>query len=375
MKVVADSAIPFLKGVLEPFAKVRYLAGTAISPEDVRDADALLVRTRTQVDRLLLKNSRVKFVATATIGTDHLDKKFLDSSGIAWMNAPGCNAASVAQYVASALSKLSEQFAEPLCGKTLGIVGVGHVGKEVLRVARALGLNVLLCDPPRAKVEGPDGFVPLDEILQKADIVTLHVPLEHGGEFPTFHLADETFFEKIRSSAWFLNASRGEVVKTAALKNALAKKQVRAAVIDVWENEPNIDPELLQKVNFGTPHIAGYSRDGKANATTQIVQGLARFFAIESLLNFKAEPSETPPTLRYDESRWDNEACVRELILKTYDIERDSENLRQNLAAFETLRNSYPVRREPIAYTVRLSYPRFELRHTLKDLGFTIVGD
>lgn len=375
MKVVADSAIPFLKGVLEPFADVRYVAGTLISAADVRDADALLVRTRTHVDRQLLENSPVKFVATATIGTDHLDKKFLDAQKIFWMNAPGCNAASVAQYVASALMKLSLKFKEPLRGKTLGIVGVGHVGREVLRVAKALGLNVLPSDPPRARDESSDEFVSLETVLQKSDIVTLHVPLERSGEFPTFHLADETFFKKIRSSAWFLNASRGEVVKTAALKNALAKKQIRAAVLDVWENEPNIDAELLRMVDFGTPHIAGYSRDGKANATTQIVRGLARFFSIEQLLEFKAEPSESLPPILYDESGHDNDDCVRDLILKTYDIDRDSTNLKRNISDFESLRNHYPARREPCAYSICMRYNRFELRHMLEALDFTVVED
>lgn len=375
MKVVADSAIPFLKGVLEPFADVRYVAGTLISAADVRDADALLVRTRTHVDRQLLENSPVKFVATATIGTDHLDKKILDAQKIFWMNAPGCNATSVAQYVTSALMKLSLKFKEPLRGKTLGIVGVGHVGREVLRVAKALGLNVLPCDPPRARDESSDEFVSLETVLQKSDIVTLHVPLERSGEFPTFHLADETFFEKIRSSAWFLNASRGEVVKTAALKNALAKKQIRAAVLDVWENEPNIDAELLRMVDFGTPHIAGYSRDGKANATTQIVRGLARFFSIEQLLEFKAEPSENLPPILYDESGHDNDDCVRDLILKTYDIDRDSTSLKRNISDFESLRNHYPVRREPCAYSICMRYNRFELRHMLEALDFTVVED
>lgn len=375
MKVVADSAIPFLKGVLEPFADVRYVAGTLISAADVRDADALLVRTRTHADRQLLENSPVKFVATATIGTDHLDKKILDAQKIFWMNAPGCNATSVAQYVTSALMKLSLKFKEPLRGKTLGIVGVGHVGREVLRVAKALGLNVLPCDPPRARDESSDEFVSLETVLQKSDIVTLHVPLERSGEFPTFHLADETFFEKIRSSAWFLNASRGEVVKTAALKNALAKKQIRAAVLDVWENEPNIDAELLRMVDFGTPHIAGYSRDGKANATTQIVRGLARFFSIEQLLEFKAEPSENLPPILYDESGHDNDDCVRDLILKTYDIDRDSTSLKRNISDFESLRNHYPVRREPCAYSICMRYNRFELRHMLEALDFTVVED
>lgn len=374
MLVVADSAIPFLQGVLEPFADVRYKPGAEIRSADVRDADALLVRTRTHVDSSLLEGSRVKFVATATIGTDHLDKAYLDSKRIFWTNAPGCNAASVAQYVASALLSLSQKFAEPLSEKTLGIIGVGHVGREVLRVAKALNMDVLLCDPPRAEREGAENFVSENELLSNSDIVTLHVPFERAGKYPTYHLADETFFEKMRPDAWLLNASRGEVADGNALKSALKENRLKAAVLDVWENEPRIDPELLRLVDFGTPHIAGYSRDGKANATTQIVQAFARFFDAESLKNFRVELPSDLPVLEACEIR-DGEALARKFVLETYDISRDSESLKQNLSGFENLRNGYPVRREPVAYKVRLGKGQFAFRHMLESLGFTILSD
>ncbi len=374
MLVVADSAIPFLQGVLEPFADVRYKPGAEIRPADVRDADALFVRTRTRVDSSLLEGSRVKFVATATIGTDHLDKAYLDSKKVFWKNAPGCNAASVAQYIASALLKLSQKFAEPLSEKTLGIIGAGHVGREVLRVAKALGMNVLLCDPPRAEKEGSENFVTEDELLLNSDIVTLHVPLERTGKYPTYHLADETFFKKIRPGAWFLNASRGEVADGNALKSALKENRLKAAVLDTWENEPHIDPELLRLVDFGTPHIAGYSRDGKANATTQIVQAFARFFGLESLQDFRAVLSSDLPVLEACEI-CDGEALARKLVLATYDISRDSESLKQNLSGFESLRNGYPIRREPVAFKVRLGKGQFAFRHMLEGLGFTILPD
>lgn len=374
MLVVADSAIPFLQGVLEPFADVRYKPGAEIRSADVRDADALLVRTRTCVDSSLLEGSRVKFVATATIGTDHLNKAYLDSGKIFWTNAPGCNAASVAQYVASALLSLSRKFVEPLSEKTLGIIGVGHVGREVLRVAKALNMDVLLCDPPRAEKEGSDNFVSEEELLSNSDIVTLHVPLERTGKYPTYHLADETFFEKMRPDAWFLNASRGEVADGNALKAALKDKRLNAAVLDTWENEPHIDPELLRLVDFGTPHIAGYSRDGKANATTQIVHAFARFFAVGPLQDFRAALSSDLPVLDAREI-YGAEALARKLVLGTYDISRDSESLKQNIADFEKLRNSYPVRREPVAFRVHLGKGQFAFRHMLEGLGFTILSD
>ena len=373
MLVIADSAIPYLKGVLEPYAEVRYLAGAKISAADVRDADALLVRTRTRVGKNLVEGSRVRFVATATIGTDHLDIPYLEKKGIAVRNAPGCNAASVAQYVASALLRLSFKYASPLRGKTLGIIGAGHVGKEVLRVANALGMKTLLCDPPRRDSEGPEGFVGEDELLARSDVVTLHVPLERLGKYPTFHMADEAFFAKIRPGAWFFNASRGEVVDGSALKFALQTKHLQAAVLDVWENEPDIDRELLGLVDFGTPHIAGYSRDGKANATTQIVRGLANFFDIESLKSFRVElPAKIP--LGASETA-DFEILARELLLKTYDVERDSRLLKENPAGFEKFRNEYPERREPLAYSVRLSSRQLAFRHSLENLGFTILSE
>ncbi len=373
MRVVADGAIPYLKGVLEPYAEVRYKPGAEILPEDARNADALLVRTRTRVDSRLLEGSRVKFVATATIGTDHLDKAYLDSRKIFCASAPGCNAASVAQYVASALLKLSQKFAEPLSEKTLGIVGVGHVGREVLRVAKALNMKVLLCDPPRAEREGAAGFASLEEVLARSDIVTLHVPFERAGRFPTRHLADDAFFEKMRPGAWFLNASRGMVACGNALKRALKDRRVKAAVLDVWENEPHIDPELLRLVDFGTPHIAGYSRDGKANATTQVVQAFARFFDVEALGNFRVA---LPSNLFLDRSpSRDFEEISRELMLRTYDIESDSRKLKENPSDFEKFRNEYPERREPVAYRVPLSSSQVAFRHSIENLGFTIFPE
>ncbi len=373
MLVVADAAIPYLKGVLEPYAEVRYKPGAEIRPDDVRNADALLVRTRTRVDSSLLEGSRVKFVATATIGTDHVDKAYLDSREVFFASAPGCNAASVAQYVASALLKLSRNFAEPLSEKTLGIVGVGHVGREVLRVANALGMKVLLCDPPRAEREGAEGFVSEEELLSNADIVTLHVPLERVGKYPTYHLADESFLAKMRPGAWFLNASRGEVASGNALKATLKEKRLKAAVLDVWENESRIDTELLRLVDFGTPHIAGYSRDGKANATTQVVQALARFFDLEPLADFRVElPSNFSVSL--SPSR-DFEEISREIILETYDIESDSRKLKENPSDFEKFRSEYPERREPVAYRVRLLPSQFAFRHSIENLGFTIFPE
>ena len=323
MKIVCDDKIPFLRGVFEPYAEVVYLPGAAITAADVRDADALITRTRTRCDRALLEGSSVRVIASATIGYDHIDTAWCESHGIAWANAPGCNSGSVAQYIGSALVVLSKRFDLDLGSMTLGIVGVGHVGTKVARVAQALGMRVLLNDPPRAAAEGPEGFVSLDEIISKSDIITLHVPLTAE----TRHLFDASTLASMRPDQILINTSRGEVVCGEALKNALKSHQIKAAVLDVWENEPDIDPELAALVEIATPHIAGYSLDGKAAGTTAAVRVVANALGISELKDWSVNLPAPAGT--------DN-----------YDVRQDGARLKADISAFEHLRNSYPVRRE-----------------------------
>ena len=323
MKIVCDDKIPFLKGVFEPYAEVVYLPGAAICAADVRDADALVVRTRTRCGRALLEGSTVRVIASATIGYDHIDTAYCESHGIAWSNAPGCNSGSVAQYIGSALAALSERFGLDLGGMTLGIVGVGHVGTKVARVAEKLGMRVLLNDPPRAVAEGPDGFVSLYEIIAGSDIITLHVPLTAE----TYHLFDASRIASLRPNQILINTSRGEVVDGTALRQALRTGRLKAAVLDVWENEPDIDSELAELAEIATPHIAGYSLDGKAAGTTAAVRVVANVLGISALSDWSVR---LPVATGND----------------NYDVRRDSARLKADIKSFEQLRSEYPARRE-----------------------------
>lgn len=366
LKIVADDRIPFLRGVLEPYAEVVYLPGDKTGPAEVKEADALITRTRTHCNESLLAGSRVRFIATATIGYDHLDTAYLDSAGIAWTSAPGCNASSVAQYVAGALTLDN---ADPR-GKTLGVVGVGNVGSKVAKLGEALGMRVLRNDPPRARREGREAFTELPELLAEADFVSIHTPLTRDGEDPTFHLCDADFLARMKPGAWLCNAGRGEVADTCALKTALQKGMLGGAVLDVWEHEPAIDRELLALVRIGTPHIAGYSTDGKANGTSMSVQALAKFFGIPELINWRPEEIPAPPegqTIELDPALSDAEQLAAALR-HTYDIRIDDRNLREDPAGFERQRGHYRFRREAPAFTVKGGSP--EVRAALTRLGF-----
>ncbi len=328
MKIVVDDKIPYIREKLAVIAsEVVSLPGARISADDVRDADALIVRTRTRCDEQLLKGSRVQFVATATIGYDHVDVDYLNKTGICWTNCPGCNAGSVAQYVECALLLLQQNLC--LSQSTIGIVGCGHVGSKVKAVAERLGMHVLVCDPPL----GDDSFVSLDVIEKEADVITFHVPLTKEGPHATYHLADQAFFNRLSRVPYIINTSRGEVVDGKALLAALQDGRVRDAVIDVWENEPFLDTQLLQRVFIGTPHIAGYSADGKVNADNMVIAALCQHFNIQhpSLI---VAPS-LPAGFQYTGNP-----------LELYNPLEDSRKLKENPQLFENLRNNYPLRRE-----------------------------
>ena len=316
--LVADRDIPFLEGVPDSWFEVRALPGKAIGPADVRDAVALLVRTRTRCNAELLDGSAVRFVATATIGTDHIDRDYCDYHGITVASAPGCNAAAVAQYVRVALHTLGLD--RP--GATLGVIGVGHVGKLVAEAGRQAGMHVLLNDPPREAAEGPAGFTPLPELLATSDVVTLHIPLWPGNR----DFADAAFFAIMKPGASFINASRGEVVDEAAL--LAARPNLDKLVLDVWKNEPDINLDLLAAADIATPHIAGYSIQGKMNGTIAVVRALGETFGIAPLKTF----SVTGVPLPQD----------------PYDILADDAKLRSHPELFEQLRSVYAYRNDQL---------------------------
>lgn len=371
MKFIVDDKIPYIQGVLEPFGEVQYLPGASITASVVKDATALVVRTRTHCDAALLEGSSVSCIATATIGYDHIDTGYCEAAGIQWMNAPGCNAASVEQYVAAALLVLSQRNAFSLRGKTIGVVGVGHVGSRVALMAERLGMRVLLNDPVRARNEGSDVFCPLETILQEADIISLHVPLTQSGEDATYHLVDEAFLQRAVRHPVLINSCRGEVMETASVIQARIQGTLSGLVIDCWENEPHIDKRLLEVADIGTPHIAGYSRDGKANATTMAVRALSRALHL-GINQWQVSQVENPekPILRLDATNLSDEAVIARVVLDTYDIARDDQTLRLQPESFEQLRGEYPVRREYPAYTLELVGASDETRRQLQQLGF-----
>jgi erythronate-4-phosphate dehydrogenase len=374
IRIVADDKIPFLKGILEPFARVTYMPGKKIVNEILKDADALLIRSRTKCTESLLKGSGVRFIGTATIGFDHIDIQFCRKHKIKWTNAPGCNSSSVQQYIAAALLKAASEFGFSLKEKTIGIVGVGNVGTKVEKFARIIGMNVLLNDPPRARKEGSRNFVKLNTLLRESDIVTLHVPLNIVGDDKTYHFFDEKALKKMKKGAWLFNASRGEVVETSALKSMLMSGRMGGAVIDVWENEPDLDLELMGKVFIATPHIAGYSTDGKANGTSMIVNVLSRYFDLPLKGWFPENiPPPDSPVINLDGEGKSDEDIIREAVSLTYDIETDNSNLRGSPYDFENQRGDYPLRREFHAYTVKLKGGSKKVIKMLKDLGFSVV--
>ena len=375
MKIVCDDKIPFLRGVLEPFAEVVYLPGKQTTAEVVRDADAIITRTRTKCDAELLSGSSVKVIATATIGFDHIDTGWCERNGIIWRNAPGCNSWSVKQYISSVLVSLARRYGLDLTKMTLGVVGVGNVGSKVAEAASLLGMKVLLNDPPRARREGPQGFVSLDELMAQSDIVTLHVPLTKEGEDATWHLFDAARIARLRPDQFLFNSSRGPVVDNAALRDALKAKTLRGAVLDVWENEPDIDRELMGLVEYSTPHIAGYSADGKANGTTMSVRTVASVLGLP-LTDWTASgvPAPAQPLAFCIDAAGKSDAEVlAEAILHTYDVQRDSDALRAAPDQFEKLRGDYPVRREPTAFSLSLRGGTAAQAETLSRLGFQIT--
>jgi erythronate-4-phosphate dehydrogenase len=374
MKIVADIDIPFLKGVLEPYAEVVYLPGKQIIGDVVKDAEAILIRTRTKCTENLLKGTSISFIGTATIGFDHIDTQYCEKNNIHWINAPGCNSSSVQQYIATVLLKMASEFRFNLKDKTIGIIGVGNVGSKVEKLAKILGMKILLNDPPRERKEGDKSFVTLGEILKESDIVTVHVPLNVVGQDKTYHLFNERNLKKMKKGAWFINSSRGEVTDTAALKKTLESGKLSGAVIDVWENEPDIDLDLMSKVFISTPHIAGYSTDGKANGTAMVVSSLCKHFDLPLKTWYPEDvPQPTDQEIIIDCKGKSDEDIIRRAVFHTYDITQDDINLRFSPSDFEKQRSDYPLRREFPSYKITLTGGTNRVQKMLEALGFKVM--
>lgn len=375
IRIVADEDIPFLKGVLEPYSDIEYYPGNKITGREIANADALIIRTRTKCNRDLLQGSGVKFIASATIGFDHIDTNYCREHNIEWTNAPGCNSSSVQQYVGAALIALSEKYGVSPGSRTIGVVGVGHVGTKVVKLAEHLGMTVLMNDPPRMRKEGLCGFVSLDGIVRDCDIISFHVPLNMTGEDRTYHMIDDQLLGRLNPGTFIINTSRGEVADTGALKRGAKAGKVKGLVIDVWENEPGIDIDLLNSVDIATPHIAGYSADGKASGTAMSVRSLSKFFGI-GLDDWKPSgipvPENTLITLA-DKSVSAQENLAR-AIISTYDIMEDDRRLRTSAGTFEEQRANYPLRREFGSYSVRLANNDSDTIRILRRMGFKTIN-
>lgn len=376
MRLLADENIPLLDPFFASFGQIRRQAGRAIDRAAVMDADALLVRSVTRVDRALLEGSAVKFVGTCTIGTDHLDLDWFAEAGIAWSSAPGCNARGVVDYVLGALFALAERRGAQLAQRTYGVVGAGQVGGRLVEVLRGLGWQVLVCDPPRQAREGGD-FVGLEEILQRCDVISLHTPLTREGGDATWHLLDAARLAELKPGCWLINASRGAVIDNAALKAHLLSGADLEVVLDVWEGEPQADPDLAALCLLATPHIAGYSLDGKLRGTEQIYrafcawQGLAPTVDLDALL-----PPAWLAELSLHEQA-DPAWALAAVCRAVYDPRSDDAAFRRSLvgdgaarrAGFDALRKHYPPRRELPGLTVRVPAGAQDLRRPLAALG------
>jgi len=382
LKIVADENIPFVEDGFGRLGEVRLLPGRAITPEAVRDAELLIVRSVTKVNAKLLDGSSVRFVGTCTIGTDHMDLDYLTRRGITFVSAPGSNATSVAEYIVAVMLQVAERLRFRLADKTIGVIGVGNVGSRVVRRAESLGMRVLLNDPPLARQTGTGKYRPLDEVLGEADMVTLHVPLAEEGPDATRHMVNDGFLAKMKPGAILLNSSRGAVHDTRAVLAARKSGRLAALFLDVWENEPDIDIELLAVTDVASPHICGYSADGKVAGVVMIRRAASKFLGVTS----DWDPSDKLPPPRVPEvtltdSSGHAEDVVRRLVLSTYDFAHDDRRMRELLTLpagkrakhFDGLRRDYPCRREFRNTKVTLEGACRELSSTLTGLGFSVV--
>ncbi|TVT80991.1 4-phosphoerythronate dehydrogenase PdxB [Pseudomonas sp. H3(2019)] len=380
MLIVADENIPLLDAFFEGFGEIRRVPGRSIDRTTVEQADVLLVRSVTNVDRDLLEGSNVRFVGTCTIGTDHLDLEYFQQAGITWSSAPGCNARGVVDYVLGSLLTLAEIEGVELAERTYGVVGAGEVGGRLVKVLQGLGWKVLVCDPPRQAAEGGE-FVSLEQIIGQCDVISLHIPLSNNAEHSTWHLFDENRLNQLKPGAWLINASRGPVVDNTALREVLLAREDLQAVLDVWEGEPSVDIGLAELCVIATPHIAGYSLDGKQRGTAQIYQAFCQFLgqpaqvALDTLL-----PAPWLAQVHLNAS-CDPAWALAMVCRGVYDPRRDDADFRRSLVvsgaeqrtAFDLLRKHYPERREIDGLKVRIEGESPALRQMVAALGAMAV--
>jgi erythronate-4-phosphate dehydrogenase len=383
MKIVCAASVLHAREAFGRLGDVQILPDRDIRREHLRDADALIVRSKTPVDSGLLEGTPVGFVGTATAGADHFDIPYLNNAGIAWSASPGCNANAVAEYVVTALALLARKCAALLPGRTLGIVGVGQVGSRVAEKAALLGLRVLRNDPPLALQTGSRDYLPLDAVLAAADILTLHTPLESTGPFPTRHLADCRLFGKLKPGAWFLNTSRGEVADSDSLQLALGHHLLAACALDVWENEPDLPESLRRAVDFLTPHIAGYSLEGLLNGTLHCHRELCHFLEVEP--SWAPDPRQlpAPPFVEIDAAHRADEEVLAELLAAACPIPEDDRAWRAEMTTadsaelrrrFDRTRKNHRARREFAALRVHLSHASPALLEIVAALGFQVCA-
>ncbi|UST78150.1 4-phosphoerythronate dehydrogenase PdxB [Pseudomonas siliginis] len=380
MLIVADENIPLLDAFFAGFGDIRRVPGRSIDRATVEQADVLLVRSVTNVNRALLEGSKVRFVGTCTIGTDHLDLDYFNEAGICWSSAPGCNARGVVDYVLGSLMTLAEIEGADLTQRTYGVVGAGEVGGRLIKVLKGLGWNVKVCDPPRQAAEGGD-YVSLEQIIEQCDVISLHTPLTRSGDSATWHLFDQQRLQQLKQGAWLINAARGPVVDNAALREVLLEREDLQAVLDVWEKEPEVDPALAELCVLATPHIAGYSLDGKQRGTAQIYQAYCAFIgqpAAIALSDLLPATWLSEVSLHGDcDPAW----ALAMLCRGVYDPRRDDADFRRSLvgnvaeqrAAFDALRKQYPVRREIEGLKVRIEGDAPVLRQIVEALGAVAV--
>jgi erythronate-4-phosphate dehydrogenase len=381
MKIVADKNIPYVQACFSHLGEVELMAGREMTASRVGPAEILLVRSVTKVNEALLANSRIQFVATATIGVEHVDQAYLADRGIGFSSAPGSNANSVAEYVAASLLTIAEKYELALAGKSIGIVGVGNVGSRVAAKCAALGLEVVLNDPPLARQTGDSKYRPLSEIMA-CDFVTMHTPLTYEGQDKSFHLAGETLLSALKPGAVFMNSSRGGVHDTVALKECLATGRLMAVGLDVWEGEPRVDTDLLQRADIVTPHIAGYSFDGKVAGLIMIYQAACQHLGItprHTASDFLPVPEV--PDIRLSDFTGTEQQVLHQVVQQVYTIGRDDQSLREMIQVlkaeqgdfFDALRKNYPRRREFQNTRVLVDDPECQLAVTLAGIGFAIV--
>ncbi|MEE8055197.1 MAG: 4-phosphoerythronate dehydrogenase [Gammaproteobacteria bacterium] len=379
MKIVADDQILFAREAFSTIGDVLLVAGHEISPAQVANADVLLVRSVTTVDSELLAESSVQFVGSAASGVEHIDISHLEDRGIGFASAVGGNANAVAEYVLSAIFALLEKQTTTLSGQTAAIIGCGRIGRRVLDKLNTMGVDCVINDPPLKTKTGDRRYLTMDVVLS-ADIITVHVPLTRNGAYPTYHLVDEEFLARIKPNAILINTARGAVVDDEALKVALRKKDKPAVVLDVWNHEPKINADLLKNIEIGTPHIAGYSFDGKLRATEIIYTSMCEFFNIRPLWNSNRYLSKHAANDFKISCSFTDDEIIQMAVLATYDVRGDAASLKQMLRLphyqrghyFEDLRTEYPLRREFHSTLICLPSNKRRVARKLRRLGFRI---